>query len=224
MSNMKQMGLGLMQYVQDNDERYAPSWHGIGSQGLDGNPNDIETDPTKPGGRFIVSPSGTGSQNHYRTWMDFIYPYVKSIQLFACPSNRIIASTPNYGYSTAFSGFYNASLMYTGTAGPLNVPISMAVVTRPSEVICITDFSGNFAYSTSPSGVRGHAENDASTYVTPHLDGGTSAYADGHAKWRSRQTILADLGSDRLSNCNNNPYAPITGRAHCSRSWNPYVH
>ena len=60
-SNLKQIGLGILQYVQDYDEKYPLS-----------RTNGI----------------GYGSAvNNNAPWQLVIQPYVKSIQLFKCPSN-----------------------------------------------------------------------------------------------------------------------------------------
>jgi prepilin-type N-terminal cleavage/methylation domain-containing protein len=59
-SNLKQIGLGLMQYVQDYDERL-------------------------PGRMFH---DGGGAEDSTQNWRRTIQPYVKSTQLFRCPSNR----------------------------------------------------------------------------------------------------------------------------------------
>jgi prepilin-type processing-associated H-X9-DG protein len=56
-SNLKQIGLGIMQYTQDFDEKYPMRYYG-GAPGQDAN-----------------------------SWRRSIFPYVKSTQLFACPSN-----------------------------------------------------------------------------------------------------------------------------------------
>src|SRR5215216_5164352 len=52
-SNLKQIGLGIMQYTQDYDETYP----------------------------FRVNPASTIS------WRTFAFPYVKSTDLYRCPSN-----------------------------------------------------------------------------------------------------------------------------------------
>jgi prepilin-type N-terminal cleavage/methylation domain-containing protein len=68
-SNLKQIGLGLMQYTQDYDESYAPVQYpgpALATQG--------------PGGA------------HTGNWSQLIQPYVKSTQLFQCPSNTQNAS------------------------------------------------------------------------------------------------------------------------------------
>src|SRR5438093_7190091 len=60
LSNLKQIGLGIMQYTQDYDEQFPKAWRGSGNGGSDA------TDKSK--------------------WMDMIFPYVKSEQIFNCPS------------------------------------------------------------------------------------------------------------------------------------------
>ena len=64
-SNMKQLGLGMLQYAQDNDERVVP---------------------------YISFLSNTQSLS----WPDLIYPYVKSEQLFRCPSDSTEESKYSY--------------------------------------------------------------------------------------------------------------------------------
>src|SRR5690606_37027528 len=62
-SNLKQIGLGIMQYTQDYDERFPRAWSVYGDTS--------------------VLPVG---------WADAIQPYVKSIQVFQCPSE---STAPN---------------------------------------------------------------------------------------------------------------------------------
>src|SRR5690606_27636072 len=66
MNNMKQIGLGLMQYAQDYDERYPRQTSGTES-------NYVVWDYSAP----------TSEEN----WIKSIYPYVKSWQLFRCSSS-----------------------------------------------------------------------------------------------------------------------------------------
>ncbi len=65
-SNLKQIGLALTQYSQDNDEamvnHYMGAWLG--------------------GAR--TSPAGDAKGQHYQ-WMDAIQPFAKSPQIFTCP-------------------------------------------------------------------------------------------------------------------------------------------
>ena len=72
LSNTRQIGLATMQYVTDSDGSYPLNWFG------DGNPNWEfwwQTHPTK----------GANAGVAYK-WMDAIFPYVKSEQIFTCPA------------------------------------------------------------------------------------------------------------------------------------------
>src|SRR5690349_303552 len=100
-SNLKQIGLGLLQYAQDYDEITAPAW-------LDGN---CYTN----GGANYDTNTGTcngGPVAGNLRWMDVIYPYVKSEQVFNCPSasskhkKYLYASGDNYGHYAANNAFF----------------------------------------------------------------------------------------------------------------------
>jgi len=69
-SNPKQIGLGLLQYSQDYDEQLIREW-----QGPDAGPSD--------GNRV--------------KWMDMVFPYVKSEQVFNCPSETAYTPYKNNG-------------------------------------------------------------------------------------------------------------------------------
>lgn len=232
LSNMKQIGLGMMQYLQDYDDRYPRAWGGLDTAGAEGrnpDPTDIETDTSKPGGAFKVNPNPGGAALNYRTWMDYIYPYVKSTQLFRCPSHSPTADQASYGYSIAFSGYFTSNISFSGdTAAPRNQPISTAAVRRPAEVLTIAEYVQGYNYTMSPSIAYTYVSSAPSSasynLLTPHLGGGTAVYADGHAKWRPRGFILTYLKSASMSPCNPsaNPPTPTTSAA-CARDWNPYI-
>jgi prepilin-type N-terminal cleavage/methylation domain-containing protein/prepilin-type processing-associated H-X9-DG protein len=80
-SNEKQIGLALIQYSQDNDELLVGGW--AGNNGYDVS----DSDPTNP---------------RYK-WMDMIYPFVKSTQVFHCPddSGSSISGTDGGGTGNA---------------------------------------------------------------------------------------------------------------------------
>lgn len=218
LSNMKQIGLGLMQYTQDYDERYPLSSYCNNSGCSDA---DVAV-PNTPSSFF--RPYAGGGYGNHQTWMDFIYPYVKSIQLFVCPSSKAVKTTPSYGYSRAFSNYSVVSGNMTGTNMSPNIPISMSVVTRPSEVLVIAEQATTDNLTITAGTVRAYAVNTNYNYaVIPHLGGGNIVYADGHVKWRSLEAILANIGTG-TGNCNlNSPGIPPNNSQHCSRDWNPYL-
>src|SRR5688500_13688299 len=81
-SNLKQIGLGIMQYTQDFDEMMPRSCFSTASNQC----------------------SETSIENVQWKWMDAIYPYVKSEQLFMCPS--ALRGSIHGFTSTKFSGRY----------------------------------------------------------------------------------------------------------------------
>jgi prepilin-type N-terminal cleavage/methylation domain-containing protein/prepilin-type processing-associated H-X9-DG protein len=223
MSNMKQIGLGLMQYTQDYDERYPLSSH-CTSSGCAA--DDLDSDPSKPSGIFSGVYIGYASPTYgsHRTWMDFIYPYVKSTQIFVCPSSQFAKSTPNYGYSTAFSNYSSVSY-WMGVSTPYWAPLSLSAVTRPSEIVVIAEMSTSDSQTMSASSMRSYAAPTSGVNqfkVVPHLDGGNAVYADGHVKWRSRATIFANIGPTFSTRCNTTS-PDYTNNGYCARNWNPYI-
>ena len=127
-SNLKQIGLGLTQYMQDSDE-YAPF---------------VIT------GNTSVEPAGDWSSPRSAAnpfWMDLIQPYVQSAQIFNCPSqsNAGTGAWPNgYGpYNGAFTpggdynmGSYtaNGAYRYYTNVGVASPPFSLPVLTWASAI------------------------------------------------------------------------------------------
>lgn len=176
-SNLKQIGLGFMQYTQDYDEKYPMPM--MGAQGS----TVTQTVAGTPGATYSTSDGLTSGP--YISWMDGIYPYVKSTQIFACPSG--LAGTPftygagnvpasGYGYSSNIGNYWNGAL-------------SMSAVKRPSEVFLAFDM--NSIYNTIGSTHAYFADvanpaNNGGVYhqmFQRHFEGTTFTYADGHAKW-----------------------------------------
>jgi prepilin-type N-terminal cleavage/methylation domain-containing protein/prepilin-type processing-associated H-X9-DG protein len=105
-SNLKQIGLGIMQYAQDYDEIMVPSY-------LDG------TCYTSGGYGYSTNTgtcNGVPVSGNYR-WMDLIYPYVKSEALFNCPSVGEDTSLDKYKYASGNYGHFAANVAYLTTPG-----------------------------------------------------------------------------------------------------------
>jgi hypothetical protein len=141
---MKQIGLGMMMYVQDYDEKYPMQFY-FSSFSDSATPKDnnyLQTQAGPPGAFFEVGNSGDGSLGHYITWMDLIYPYVKSVQIFKCPSSTDAEYYPDYMLSAAFGG------MRKKYYGVNSSPTSMAAIERSSTTVMLweTGKSGNYTY------------------------------------------------------------------------------
>ncbi len=81
-SNLKQIGLGLLQYVQDYDEQMVNAYYPYQAGGNDGFSNGASNPP------------------RYK-WMDAVQPYVKSTQLFTCSSDSDVTNN-GVTYTTEF--------------------------------------------------------------------------------------------------------------------------
>ena len=124
-SNMKQIGLGLLQYLQDYDEHYPC--------GLVVNPT------TNPFG-------GTG-------WAGQLMPYVKNSQIFTCPSDPYVPpdgrdTAMSYAYNLALTraDTYANLCTVTGfpTASPplLGIGCSAVKMTAPTRTVFLMEISG----------------------------------------------------------------------------------
>lgn len=227
MSNLKQIGLGIIQYTQDYDERYplaAPKNLVSPPDGASNGPSQIQTDASMPGRYFQNRHNATWGPNFYVTWMDLIHPYIKNVQVFVCPSHTLTEVgriLPSYGYSTAISNWHFAYLRYCNGCGVTpDLPLGLAQVNHPASTYLVVESQGPVSYDTGPLGQGTAARGANSEYVAPHLEGGNSVYADGHAKWVPVQKFKAisgvDVGCSPLTN-------PNANSAWCDKGWNPYV-
>ncbi len=193
-SNMKQIGLGIMQYTQDYDEMY----------------------PLNGANIFNVG-GGEAYNRDVNSWRSLIFPYVKSEQLFTCPSNPDNAtSTRDGGWPAApsFRKSYNAVL---GTVlSSNNSPVSLASVQNPATTLAVVEvFNGGAGEDAS---TMAHINPDYTQHHDDHFAGhlSTSVYlfSDGHVKsMRPTQTYngttssywnLANTSSSNIRTlCNN---------------------
>ena len=204
-SNLKQIGLGFMQYSQDHNERL---------------PVTISSDNRYPGG-----------------WAGPLWPYVKSKQVYKCPSDE----TPNHSVQAVMSYAYNSNVALldddsisgssaNGIGGALmrfTSPVKTIMLTEirdnPSQNIegyfdvttpdenlnriglgtnrllgspctngvslstAATAGSGDggvfFTYGTGYMGGRGNYGSDFAYAEGRHLSGANFLFADGHVKW-----------------------------------------
>jgi prepilin-type N-terminal cleavage/methylation domain-containing protein/prepilin-type processing-associated H-X9-DG protein len=196
-SNLKQLGLGIEQYKQDYDGRFMFAENGaIPGQGQ----------PDQPFGPWRIARVG---------WDHSIFPYVKSAQLFRCPSSQTRpnfsnASAPNDGGIGNISYAANTKVTSNWASAQSwgsGLPITDAELEFPASTILLVDGEpGDTGNTTSPdpagaccnSWAYGIPHGDAilrgSEFATPratdgplrrHLDGGNYLFTDGHVKWFS---------------------------------------
>ena len=169
-SNLQQIGLGIMQYTQDYDERFPvghPFWSG------------------KPA-------------NDPALLVNVVNPYIKSTQIWACPSwNGAYPGSANFvgnydfltsDYPVAGSG--GGPTTATPISPPNNVigvpgtalsPASLAALTEPTKYPLL--FCG-LAPQHGTTELNIHAGMPDNTWLNAGGLGGTNMlYGDGHAKY-----------------------------------------
>lgn len=217
MSNLKQIGLGMIQYSQDYDETYPQTYVRVGSSA------QTQTDPNMPGAYFYADYGGGSS--HGTSWMDLIFPYTKSIALYTCPSathappsGRPTKSYPSYGINEAFFAWSNRYIITEGGSDyQPRTGLALSAIRRPAELIMHLDY--NYEVGRSIPCLYNSRSTPTSTdrqYFAPHFDGTTIAFADGHAKWRSSSSIRSNIPAG----CFGNTFDHVQ----CSRAreWNPF--
>lgn len=195
LSNMKQIGLGMMMYVQDNDGKLT--FYSMGGNQRPGPENGNEWYPS--------------STSTYWFWPNSIYPYVKSVQVFICPSSPNAgvdygAPATQYGPYTRHYGVnlgQNYNLFDQGTwvhKGRL-----LASVKSPAKTYMVMDSSYyTVSATTSKPTNTNYYLPGACTFYPPdktfpsdcwegrHFDGNNVAFVDGHVKWVKTATLISE--------------------------------
>jgi len=197
-SNLKQLGLANVQYVQDYDARYMPGCGGV-----------MQTPNDSTGAVHHSSFAGTGPW-----WVDRIEPYTKSQQILVCPSaNKINDWNTNidatgktnklwigYGYNNEYIGGCH---QFTNT--PIDQLATESLLGNPTRTILMLDSrgsnGGNYpsaqAYSLSSlypamlsQEAAGGRSNEDCISSNRHFDGINALYVDGHVKWNKKEAFL----------------------------------
>ena len=174
-SNLKQIGLGFLQYAQDYDERMPR--HG----------ND---------------PTASFTPNNALSYNTSVQPYLKSFQLFACPSAGINAANPPD--ISATTGIPNDnSYLVSGVVIAHSTSVTsthLGQIVAPSSVILMHEFADRARYSYVRPKLQTNTSNTyqnifSTTYNNLHFDGGNLLFCDGHVKWRKQDGLCAsDFG------------------------------
>jgi len=179
MSNLKQIGLGILQYTQDYDERYPVAQE-------NGTPREIVG------------------------WADAAQPYIKSLQVYQCPSDssHVSPNPANIGYTD-----YWYNYMLSGT--------NQSELSSPSLTILNGDGNGIVGkayYYYNGCEVNSNLSDITCSATTPyitmkssyqsglfgrHLEGINYSFADGHVKWLKGSIVVGGTsinGSDAVAN------------------------
>ena len=199
-SNLKQLGLGILQYTQDYDERLPATY--VGTQ-------------------------NTGTQS---TWRYQIYPYVKSTQVYFCPSVSYASGTllwkpldPDPALTTSATDEVRSNAGYsmhrahrspgapTPPSGEVNtslVTVALSQVNSPSETFELVEMQGasgsnNHQYDPQAANTLDIAPDANGKFPnaaggTRHFDGYNFLYLDGRVKWlpATKATDTSGGGTD----------------------------
>jgi prepilin-type N-terminal cleavage/methylation domain-containing protein/prepilin-type processing-associated H-X9-DG protein len=171
LSNLKQVGTGLMMYAQDYDETLPGN-----------NSKSVEA---------LDLPLGFMDPGSVRNWAKSLMPYVKNLDVWKCPQAppRRETASPGYNYSdTAGAGNTNYYLNGIPSDRPL------AVIPNPADIIFLHETS----VLTRTCQVRPrltsltattYTEANTPTYDFIHNEGANLLFCDGHAKWQKKTSI-----------------------------------
>ncbi len=157
LSNEKQIGLAVMQYLQDYDEHYMHQ----------------HEDTVTPANSYL--------------WFQPLQAYIKSEQVFRCPSKTKDTADAQSDY--LINGFFahetNASVF-------LNSAEQIMVAERADDV-------GDIDYHPWGAGGLNTAPADDeftdSIAQERHFNGSNYLFADGHAKWMMWDKTIANIGN-----------------------------
>ena len=185
LSNLKQIGLGVMMYVQDYDETYPLSYN------------------------FT-----TGIY-----WHAAVQPYVKSQQVFNCPSSgsTVLSGT---------NGFYGANeyvITIPASASAIPAPRTLSRIQSVSTIYMIMDFGSYHAQHSDAitgsgwqylPGMGDAGESCAGVTTTTtftgrhddcqsgrHFGGVNMAFADGHSKWLKSNVVIQEAKKCMTAQC-----------------------
>jgi prepilin-type N-terminal cleavage/methylation domain-containing protein len=207
LSNCKQIGLGITMYVNDYDETFPRNDDCIA-------PNVVPYQPTAVG---CSGPTYGQRVNHYK-WQYWIYPYVKNIQIFFCPSRQFDQQAWQQN-AEIFDGGYSLALHITGALNTWNrtgnaqqirnsfLGGTLAGVQRPAETMILMEdrFPGVRHYVYGPQPIQTiypmahrhlwekwfYQNGVLNKNNAPHSEGIVITYVDGHAKWMNIREFLA---------------------------------
>ena len=179
LSNLKQVTLGFMQYVQDYDEKML--CYGAG---------DYTHDP-------------------WIFWPFQLQPYIKNWQVYACPSSGYAGSQMGYHAMTYPQWpCYNFVSFYWNRAGAppgladIQRPSDKMMVSDGNQPALGDDppyrqwlTASHCADWSAPAAGCPNSKNVSATHIweCPHNDGNNVGFADGHVKWLRDQDLYGRI-------------------------------
>ncbi len=188
LSNMKQIGTGLMMYAQDYDDTFP------------GNSEQATAEYSSTLGFMI--PTGSAANVRNIVPRD-LQPYVKNIHIFHCPS--VPDRTNAAGYANPAPNGANSSYQYNGIV----MWRPLAVIPEPANTIFLHEHDMNMCYVQESPCLTNFGTNIAArekqlyirynwgAWMNVHNRGGNYVFSDGHVKWQKKSgTRVAQFGAE----------------------------
>ena len=176
LSNVKQLVLGTMMYIQDYDEKFYDD------------------------GYIPGAPYACGPPCYNQCWWRFkVQPYVKNFQMMSCPSGQeldwssyYVQGQGSYGYNTWLNNAKYADIP---------APAGRILISDTRHWAIPACYPENVAYPSRrnyPVCGANHVENRLDEN-TRHNGGSNIGFADGHAKYMAAGKIMSEAASLRDS-------------------------
>ena len=194
LSNMKQIGTGVLMYEQDNDEQLffrAVSGTSVGRTRV--------VNPT------LMSKTLNPTVYYPEQWYNVLIPYVKSSQVWACPSDPTPTLSADASGNTTIPRSYVVSsavesLRLTQVPDPTSTIVVTEKVSSAGDTWLDQMDGDMLPQQTSPA-----AMNSVANW---HEGGMNNAFFDGHAKWEMASSVWASADLTGCRVIHNNP-APL---------------
>jgi len=183
LSNGRQIGLALMLYINDNDDRYPQEHPSTGNPAVDDSNGQLET-------------------IDYGSPFDKILPYVASpdsskTQLYLCPadpdphgahlldaSGNCIGSSPLAPPPGPLSSFLlNAYYLFGATSSDIATPAQSIYISERRDSFCDVHYHPWLSEVEDPIN-SADLVNPIAVSPDRHAKGSNHIYSEGHSKWR----------------------------------------
>lgn len=194
-SNLKQIGLGVLQYAQDYDERYPSVYSTL-----------VGVQPGQDGEILI---DGAG----YNFWQQQIFPYTKSHQIYFCPNSPSPRGGGDPGLGTnPLAAMLNSNYSFSQEIGnPPAKGLKLSAIDDSANKYLLLE-AGMYSFQVANfttanpgqnylAGSGAYGKNCTGTVLTKfqedcrsgrHFGATVVGFADGHAKWIKDDVILAE--------------------------------
>ncbi len=167
MSNIKQLALGEMMYVQDYDETFQISY-------------------VVPG-----MPQGANTTN-VNWWRYPLQPYIKNWQVFLCPS-ATVAGDPSNSTVQLINHYGFNSLLLGKAMAQVGKPAEVIAVGDALHWMGDLYNGMCFAYAAPSGWYNVSLATEQIEARTRHSGGSNLGFADGHCKWFKSGAIAANM-------------------------------